>query len=365
MNKKRMAVMLLGSTVVFGGVLGFVQFRQHMIAQFFANMPKPVVTVAAEPAQMSEWRDSVSAVGTTAAVNGVAISAAAPGLVKEIAFESGQTVKAGDLLVRLDSDVEQSELRAAIADLELARSTAQRSRALLKNDAVSQATLDRAEAELKVKQARVEAIQAQIDKKSVYAPFSGALGVRKIDLGQYLQPGQAIVNLQDLSVMLVDFAVSQKDLELLAVGQSIRMTTDAWPGHGFAGTIQAIEPLIDAKTGMVEVQGRFPNKDGLLRPGMFAKVEVDRPVVAELVTVPASAVSYSLYGNSVFVVSDGADGDKEALRVQVELGQRRDGRVAVLKGLQPGAAVVTAGQVKLENGSKVKLAATPAVAKAE
>lgn len=357
MSKKRMAVMLLGSAVVFGGVLGFVQFRQYMIGQFFATMPKPVIAVAAEPAQVSEWRDTVTAVGTTAAVNGVDVSASAAGLVKEITFESGQKVTKGDLLVRLDSDVEQSELRSAIADMELARTTAQRSRALVNKDAVSQASLDRAEAELKVKQASVEAIKAQIEKKAVYAPFSGVLGVRKIDLGQYLQPGQAIVNLQDLSVMLVDFAVSQKELDLLAVGQPIRMTTDAWPGRGFAGTIQAIEPLVDAKTGMVAVQGRFPNEDGSLRPGMFAKVEVDRPAVAKVVTVPAAAVSYSLYGNSVFVISDGAEGEKQAVRVPVELGARRDGRVAVLKGLEAGVAVVTAGQVKLENGSKVRIAA--------
>lgn len=355
MSKKRMAVMLLGSAVVFGGVLGFVQFRQYMMGQFFATMPKPVVTVTTEPAAAAEWRDTVAAVGTLAAVNGVQVSSATAGLVEQINFESGQTVQKGDLLLRLDSQVEQGDLRSALADLDLARTTVQRSRALSRTDAVSQAALDKAEAELKVKQAKVEALRAQIDKKSVYAPFGGVLGVRKVDLGQYLQPGQAIVNLQDLSVMLVDFSVSQKDFELLAVGQPIRMTTDAWPGRVFDGAINAIEPQVDAKTGMIGVQGRFVNREGLLRPGMFARIEVERPSVAEVVTVPVSAVSYSLYGNAVFVVKDGEDG-KQAERVTVDLGERRDGRIAVLKGLAPGALVVTSGQVKLENGSKVQIA---------
>lgn len=358
MKKKRMLIMLGVSLVVFGGVLGFVQFRNQMIKQYFATMPKPVVAVTVEPAATEQWRDFVPAVGTLTAVNGVNIAASTSGLVKEIAFQSGQAVKKGQLLLRLDSDVEQGELRSAMADADLARLQANRQRALVKSDAVSQAALDKAEAELKVKEAKVASLRATIDKKAVYAPFDGVLGVRQVDLGQYVQPGQAIVNLQDLSTMLADFSVSQRDLAMVSPGQPIRMTTDAWAGREFAGQVAAVEPQVDSKTGMVLVQGRFPNADGALRPGMFAKVEIDRPATAQVVTVPVSAVSYNLHGDAVFVVRDGANGGKEALRAVVQLGERRDGRVVVRQGVNVGDLVVTSGQLKLENGSSVEIAAS-------
>ncbi|MCR6632497.1 MAG: efflux RND transporter periplasmic adaptor subunit [Magnetospirillum sp.] len=356
MNIKRMVIMLVAAGVIFGGVFGFVQFKNAMIKDYFANMPKPVVTVTALPAQTEQWREVVPAVGTLQAVNGVDIAASLSGLVKEIGFQSGQSVKKGQLLLRLDSDVEQSDLRSALADADLARISANRQRALVRTDAVSQSAVDKAEAELKVKEAKVAGIRATIEKKAVFAPFDGVLGVRKVDLGQYVQPGQAMVNLQDLSVMLADFTVSQKDLAVVQVGAPIAMTTDAWPGRVFTGVIAALEPKVDEKTGMIAVQGRFPNADGALRPGMFARIEVTRPTVAEVVTVPVSAVAYNLHGDSVFVVKDGADG-KEAVRTFVQLGDRREGKVAVLKGLSVGDLVVTSGQVKLDTGSKVDIRA--------
>lgn len=356
MNIKRMVIMLVASGVVFGGVFGFVQFKNTMIKQYFATMPKPVVAVTAQPAVAEQWRNVVPTVGTLQAVNGVDISSSVAGLVKEIAFQSGQSVKKGQPLVRLDTDVEVTDLRSAMADADLARISANRQRALVRTDAVSQAAVDKAEAELKVKEAKVAGIRANIDKKAVFTPFDGVLGVRKVDLGQYVQPGQAIVNLQDLSVMLADFTVSQKDLAALQVGTAITMTTDAWSGRVFEGTIAALEPRVDDKTGMIAAQGRFPNADGALRPGMFARIEVVRPALASVVTVPVSAVAYNLHGDSVFLVKDGAEG-KEAVRTFVQLGDRRDGKVAVLKGINAGDLVVTSGQVKLDTGSKVEIRA--------
>lgn len=356
MNIKRMVIMLAASGVVFGGVLGFVQFKNKMIKDYFANMPKPVITVTAEAAATEQWRNTVPAVGTLQAVNGVDISASVAGLVKEIAFQSGQTIKKGQMLVRLDTDVEQADLRSALADADLARVSANRQRALVRSDTVSQAAVDKTEAELKVKEAKVAGIRATIEKKAVFAPFDGVLGVRKVDLGQYVQPGQAIVNLQDLTVMLADFTVSQKELAALQVGAALTMTTDAWPGRTFEGSIAAVEPKVDEKTGMVSVQGRFPNSDGALRPGMFARMQVVRPALADVVTVPVSAVSYNLHGDSVFVVRDGASG-KEAVRTFITLGDRRDGKVAVLKGIAVGDIVVTSGQVKLDTGSLVDIRA--------
>lgn len=355
MNKKRMIVMLVGTGIVLGGVFGFVAFRNKMIANYFANMPKPVVSVTVEPAAAEEWRDTVPAVGTLAAVNGVDISASAAGLVKEINFESGQKVKKGQMLLRLDTEVEQGDLRSAQAEAELARTSAARSRQLVRTDSVSQAALDKAEAELKVREAKVAALRAQIDKKVVYAPFDGVLGVRKVDLGQYLNPGTPIVNLQDLSTMLADFTVSQKNLGAVGIGERIQMTTDAWPGRVFQGEVAAVEPQVDAKTGMVLVQGRFPNPEGILRPGMFAKIEIVRPAVAKVTTIPVSAVSYNLHGDAIFVVKDG-DGGKLAQRSVVRLGERREGRVAVVSGVSAGELVVTSGQLKLENGAKVEVA---------
>ncbi|OAN46659.1 efflux transporter periplasmic adaptor subunit [Paramagnetospirillum marisnigri] len=357
MKAKRMIIMLVASAVIFGGVFGFVSFKNAMIKQYFATMPKPVVAVTVAPARQETWRGAIPAVGSLQAVNGVDIAASVSGLVKDIAFQSGQEVKRGHVLVRLDTDVEMGDLRSAEAELALARTSNDRNTALLRSNTVSVAALEKTQAELKVRQAKVGGLQAQIAKKSVTAPFDGTLGVRKIDLGQYVQPGQVMVNLQDLSLMLCDFTVSQKDLAAVVPGQPVRMSTDAYPGRSFDGTVAALEPLVDARTGMVTVQAKFPNDERILRPGMFAKIEIDKAGAEQVVTVPVSAVSYNLHGDAVFVVRDGADGAKTVERAVVQLGERKDGMVVVLQGVKPGELVVTSGQVKLENGSLVQVAA--------
>lgn len=361
MKTRRMVVMLAGSALLFGGVFGFVAFRDAMIRDYFASAPRPVVAVTVATASEKEWRGTVFAVGTLRAVNGVDVAASTSGLVKEIAFRSGQEVKRGDQLLRLDADVELGDLRSAEAELVLARTTHNRNSQLLRSSTVSIAAAEKSEAELKVHQAKLAALQAQIAKKSVMAPFDGVLGVRKVDLGQYLQPGEAIVNLQDLSRILCDLSVSQKDLAAVEPGQPVRMTTDAWPGLTFEGTVTVIEPEVEAKTGMVAVQASFPNPDRRLRPGMFARIEIDRPVAGKVVAVPTSAVSYNLYGDAVFVVREGTGTDgkpqKTVERAVVQLGDRRHGTVVVKQGIAAGDVVVTSGQVKLENGSPVRIAA--------
>lgn len=357
MNKKRMAITIAVSGLIFGGVFAAITAKNYMIKQYFATLPEPVVTVTAQPAAREEWRETVPAVGTLRAVNGVDISASVSGLIKEINFQSGQSVKKGQQLIRLDSDVEQTDLRSAIADADLARISAVRQRTLVRTEAVSQSAVDKAEAELKVREAKVAGIRATIDKKAVFAPFDGILGVRKIDLGEYVQPGQAMVNIQDLSVMLVDFTVSQKDLSTVHTQAALAMTTDAWPGRVFTGTVSAVEPLVDSRTGMISVEGLFPNPDNALRPGMFARIEVLRPTQSDRITIPVSAVSYNLHGDSIFVIHDDDKGAKRASRQFVTLGDRREGKVAILKGLDSGTMVVTSGQVKLENGSLVEIRA--------
>ncbi len=352
---KKLTIMLVISLLVFGGVFGFVQFRSYMIKQYFATLPKPVIAVTVAKADTQRWSTDVSAVGTLEAINGVDVTTSVAGLVKEIAFQSGQKVKKGDLLVRLDTDLETAALRSAQANLELSKLTENRNRQLVSTNAVSQAALDKAVADLHVSEAAVASANAQITHKTVFAPFDGVAGVRKVDLGQYLQPGAAVVNLQDLSVMLGNFHLSQKDLGRVTVGQTVQVTLDAYPGRVFEGTLAAIEPQVDAKSGMVAIQVRLPNPDEVLRPGMFAKVQITAPDGASVVTVPQSAITYALHGDSVFIIQPGKDNAKQATRVVVQTGDRRDGRVAILSGLKGDELVVTSGQLKLENGSSVAI----------
>lgn len=358
--KKKMIIMLIASAVLFGGVFGFVAFRDYMIKQYFATLPKPVVAVTATKAAGETWDGVIPAVGVLEAQRGVDVTASVAGQVKEIRFESGQTVKRGDLLVRLDSDVEEGDLRSAQAELVVAQASSRRTQALMESRNVSEATLDRATADVQVRSAQAASLMAKIQKKSIAAPFDGVLGIRRVNLGQYLDAGGPIVNLQDLSAMLADFSVSQRDLPNLAVGQAIQMITDPYPGRSFTGTVNAIEPSVNKETGMVKVQGRFPNPDGLLRPGMFARVNILLPERREVVTVPQTAITYNLYGDAVFVIREAKD-DKGEVRQQVEravveVGERRDGRVVLKSGVKAGDLVVTSGQLKLQNGTEVKIA---------
>jgi membrane fusion protein (multidrug efflux system) len=354
--RTKMILMLGASAVVFGGVFGFTMFRDKMIKQYFATMPKPVMAVTADQVREENWSSTVAAVGSLKAVNGVDVSAQVAGQVREIRFQSGQKVKKGDLLVRLDAEVEASEMRSAQAERELAAAQERRSRTLASSNFASQAALDKAEADLKVKEAKVAQLAAQVAKKSIHAPFDGVVGLRKIDVGQYLQPGQAIVNLQDLSTLLVQLSVSQKEVAGLAAGLAIRAIVDAWPGRAFDGVITAIEPEIDAKSGMAILEAKIPNPDEALRPGMFAKVEIGLAGERSVLTVPVQAVSYNLHGDTLFVIREGKD-NKTVERLAVELGERRDGRIAAKGELKKGDLVVTAGQLKLETGSLVTLAA--------
>jgi membrane fusion protein (multidrug efflux system) len=349
-------------------LFGFVAFfSNHLLPNViipnaikgsFANKPPSPVTVAVAEAQ--EWGKSLQAVGTLQARNGVQVSAQVAGQIREILFQSGQAVKKGQVLVRLDSDVEMSDLRSAQAELGLAETTVARQRALARSGTVSTAALETAEADVKVRNAKVAQLNATIQKKTVLAPFDGVLGVRRVDLGQYVQPGQMMVDLQDLSTMLLDFSVPQKDIAALKVGGPLKLSTDAFPDRSFDGKILAIEPAVDRQTGMVVVQGVFGNEEGVLRPGLFARVEVVLPERERVVAVPNLAVTYNLYGDAVYVVQpiDGQEGKLQAKRVVIELGERRNGMVAVRSGLKGGEQVVTTGQVKIQDGSPVAITET-------
>ncbi|MCF8479480.1 MAG: efflux RND transporter periplasmic adaptor subunit [Rhodospirillum sp.] len=358
MKKMRMAIMLVGSTVLFGGVIGFTVFKDQMIKQYFATLPEPVVTVSVEDALTEQWTDVVPAVGTLRAINGVSVSPSLGGIVTAIAFDSGRTVQTGQVLVQLDTSEEESQLASAKAQVALSELAADRAQRLARSSAGTRADRDDSLAQLDISKAKVMEIGALIAKKTILAPFDGTLGVRAVDLGEYVQPGQALVDLQDLSVILADFTVSQKDLSQVNRGATLTMTTDAWPDRTFTGKVSAVAPKVDEKTGMVKVEGHFDNADGALRPGMFARLEARRSESRSVIVVPANAISYSLHGDTLFVVKDvPAEGDKEAAkRVErrvVTIGERRGNLVSIVKGVDAGEPVVITGQLKLQDGTKV------------
>ena len=355
----KMLFMLIGSAIVFGGVFfkifsGFAAMQAAM-----ANMPVPVVNVTAQPAAAQDWGVEVSAIGVLEARRGVDVTSSVAGQVQQIKFESGERVSQGQVLVQLDADVERANLSSAQASLRLAKANLARGESLRTSDNISKATLEQRQSEYEVAAAEVAALAAQIEKKVIGAPFDGVLGIRKINVGQYLDAGNPIVNIQDLSKMLVNFSVSQKELSDLKVGQAIRMSTDAYPVRTFDGTISAIEPLINDETGMVEVQGTFDNPDGLLRPGMFAKLAILLPARMQVVVVPQTAISYSLYGDFVYIAKEGKAETGEAIttvdRRIVKSGERRNGLVIVEEGLKAGEMVVTSGQLKLDSGTRVAI----------
>ncbi|TDQ78814.1 membrane fusion protein (multidrug efflux system) [Dongia mobilis] len=353
----KMLFMLIGSTLVFGGIGYTIQSKFTAMAAQMASMPVPVINVTAIPAEAQDWGVEVAAIGILEARRGVDINSSVPGLVQQIRFESGESVAQGQPLVQLDADVERSNLAKAQAALKLARADLARGETLLSTNNISKATLDQRQSEYDVAAAEVAALAAQIEKKTIFAPFDGELGIRKINVGQYLEAGQAIVNIQDLSIMFVNFSVSQRDLSDLKVGQKIRMTTDAYPVREFEGEISAIEPLVNQQTGMVEVQGRFDNAEGLLRPGMFAKLAVLLPARMDVVVVPQTAISYSLYGDYIYLVKAerteaGEDVNVVERRI-VDTGERRQGFVIIESGVEAGEMVVTSGQLKLDNGTRV------------
>jgi membrane fusion protein (multidrug efflux system) len=356
---KRMVVMLLGAAAVVA-TLGTVKVRQIQTASAqaasFQPPPEAVTTIVARE---DRWPTTLGAIGTVAAVQGVTVSADLPGIVESILFESGRAVAKGDLLVRLDSRQEQAQLTAAEAQRELNRLNLDRIRGLADQGVVSRADFDRASAEDKQAEARVGEIRATLERKQVRAPFAGMLGLRQVNLGQYLEGGAPIVSLQALHPIYVNFSLPQQEVAGLRVGGLVRTKADGPSGKALEGRITALDSVVDEGTRNVQVQATFPNPEGLLRPGSFVETEVVQSVEREVVAVPASAVSYAPFGDSVFIVGDldGPGGQRyQGVRQQfVKLGVSRGDQVAVLSGLEAGQEVVSSGAFKLRNGAAVKV----------
>ncbi|HEX6838973.1 MAG TPA: efflux RND transporter periplasmic adaptor subunit [Polyangia bacterium] len=340
--------------------LGTVKVRQIQTLlhakETAEKMGPPPEVVGTAVAAEDSWEGTIAAVGTVAAVRGVAVSNESPGVVTGIRFESGQVVHAGQVLVELDTSVERAQLASAEARKQLADLSAGRSRALAEREAASKAQLDADEAQLKTSSADFGALKAQIDRKTVRAPFAGRLGIRNVNLGQYLQPGTPVTVLESLGSVYVDFTVPQQYLPDVKVGTPVRVAlTGAAAGTVLDGTIGAVDPAIDATTRSIKLRASVPNPKDRLRPGMFVNVEVVRNQKSRVVTAPVTAIVHASYGDSVFVVEPGpSDKAAKVARQQfVRVGPTRGDFVAILDGVKAGQELVTAGAFKLRNGAPV------------
>jgi membrane fusion protein, multidrug efflux system len=339
-------------------ILGAVKAAQ---IKKMASAPhaQPVSAVATYAATEVVWHPILQAIGTLAPVQGVTISADADGTIVKVAAESGTTVKAGDLLVQLDTSVETAQLNATQARGELARVNIERARGLLENQSMAKSEYDSIEASYKQSLADVAALQALIDKKHVRAPFDGRVGIRLVNEGQYVSKGRSLMPLQKLNPIFVNFSVPQRHLPNLVLGQQIAVTVDAFGGTTFAGVISAINSEVDAASRNVSAQATLENPGEVLRSGMFAQVEIALPLAAPKIAVPATAIAYASYGNSVYIVEKmkGQDGvEYLGVRQQiVQLGTTRGDLIAIESGVKPGEQVVTAGVFKLRNGAHVQV----------
>jgi membrane fusion protein (multidrug efflux system) len=356
MKRKAILFSVAGILVVVGLLAGTKVLQiSTLIAQKKAvTLPPEMVTTF--QAKEQQWESLVTAVGSLEAVQGVTITAEVTGKVTALAFEPGTRVNAGDLLVQQDIAAETAQLRAAEAAVELARLTLTRSQKMLATRVVPEANLDNAEATLKQAQAQADTIRAAIAKKTIRAPFDGRLGIRQVNLGQIIKEGQAIVSLQALDPIYANFLVPQQQLPLIRLGYPVRLTSDGLPpGEAFIGKITAINPEVDAASRNIRLQATITNRDEVLRPGMFVQLAVILPESKPVLTVPATAVLYAPYSDSVFLIEEtkGATGGKKVRQQFVRLGERRGDFVAVTSGIRPGESVVSTGVFKLRNGQSV------------
>jgi membrane fusion protein (multidrug efflux system) len=336
------------------GGIKFLQIRTLMAGGMGGG--EPPVAVSLGEVRAEKWEDRLPAVGSVAPVQGVTIATEAEGVVREITFTPGKKVEAGEILVRLDTEVEQAQLRAAEAAVELARTSFKRTQDLFISATLSQAELDTAKANVQQAEAQADNIRALIARKTVVAPFAGRLGIRRINVGQFLNKGEEVVSLQSLDPVFVEFSLPQRRLGAVGEKLLVRVTSDAFADRVFEGRITAVNPDVDPVTRNFRLQATVPNRDELLRPGMFVSLDVVLPEQLEVLAIPTTAVVYAPYGNSVFAAVEGEpgpDGRKPLVAEQrtVRLGQQRGDFVVVLAGLAAGERIVTNGAFKLRQGS--------------
>ncbi|MCI0147048.1 efflux RND transporter periplasmic adaptor subunit [Paraburkholderia sediminicola] len=354
---KRMSIMLICVGLLLAALVGFNLFRAHMFAKFMAGNSAPPATVSAVVAGYQSWQPQLAAVGSLRAVRGVDVTTEVAGLVREVAFRSGQEVKTNQILVRLNDDADVALLHSLEAAAELAQTVYKRDQAQYDIKAIAKAQLDADAADLKGKVAQVAGQAALVEKKTIRAPFAGRLGITTVNPGQYINPGDAIVTLQAIDPIYADFYLPQQQLGQLAIGQSIVVDTNAYSGQTFVGKVQSISPKVDSATRNVQIEASVDNHEQKLLPGMYANVKIDAGTEQRHLTLPQTAITYNPYGATVFLVKPGTQPNAQgktlpvAQQVFVTPGPTRGDQVAILKGVDAGAQVVTSGQLKLKNGT--------------
>ena len=354
---RRMTIMLCGVFLLLGLIFGFNQLKTYMIKYFISGMGLPPATVSTMVVANSEWQPKLTSVGNVRAFRGVELSTELAGLVANVPIKSGQDVKEGELLIKLNdvSDVAQLNSLKALADL--AKVINERDRQQLAIQAISKNVFDTSAADAKSKQAQVEQQTALVAKKNLKAPFSGRIGIVSINPGQYVNSGDKLLTLQTLDPIFVDFNLPQNNAEQIKVGQEVEVTTDAFKDASFTGKITAVSPKVDTNTRNIQVEAQLANPDKKILPGMFANVNIKIGDQVKLLTLPQTAVTYNPYGSTVFIAKSAGKKDKqgkdilEAQQVFVTTGATRGDQVAILKGVEEGATVVTSGQLKLKNGT--------------
>ncbi len=363
---KRLIIMLILATALFGGIFGYKAFVSNIIQNVFDNMGPETVTTTAATARVEDWVPQLEVVGTFRAVQGAELSLETDGLVRELYFENGQVVEAGQELLALDTTVDEAELDQFEASLRLAEMELERQQRLFEQRSVSKAVLDRAVTEVDQARAGVAARQARIDQKILRAPFSGRLGIRQVNPGQFLPRGTPIVGLQSLDPIFFEFTVPQRQLPGMEIGAQLRARTDSRPEKTFVGTINAIEAEVDPSTRTVRVQALFENSEQQLKPGMFAHADINLGPAEQQLVVPQTSIRASTYGDSVFVIgeTDGGDGLQVTQRF-VQTGPSRGDLVTIEDGLEAGERIASSGLLKLQNGSPVQIDEDPSVQPAE
>ncbi|GAA4889526.1 efflux RND transporter periplasmic adaptor subunit [Ferrimonas pelagia] len=355
---KRSMWVVGGLLLLLAGLAG-LKFQQISAAMdSLASFAPPPATVSAQSAERVNWRPQIAAVGTLTAKSGTALSTEVAGIITTIGFKSGQVVSQGELLLQLDDRVEQANLQSLQAQVELAQIKHDRNKMLFERSNISEIEFDESSANLKVAQASVAQTLAGIAKKQLRAPFAGTLGIRQVDPGQYLKAGDPIVTLQDISRLYADFSVPEQYLPQLYVGQEVLFRNNAYPGTDFHGKVIALEAKVDEATRNLAIRAEVPNGDGRLHPGMYAEIQLLMRNAIQPVVVSSTAITYSPFGDAVFVLREDDSGQLRAYRQYVKLGEQRGDLVAILSGIEAGDRVVDAGAMKLEHEATVQLAPT-------
>ncbi|KKO45610.1 RND transporter [Arsukibacterium ikkense] len=351
---KRMLVMLIAATLFFGAIFGYKAVGNHFMNQFFDTMPMPAASITAAKVSADEWQPFVSAIGSFAAVNSTELTTEASGIISSILFDNGAIIKRGQLMLKLDDSVDQADLQRLLAAEQQAKLEQQRFEVLFRDKSISELELLRRQSEAAQASAAVASQRARIAQKTIIAPFDGVAGLRQVSLGQLLSGGTPVVSLQSLDPIYLNFTLPEQQLANITQGQRLTVSVDAYADKAFSGEITAIAPGVRESSRSIEVQATFANPHQQLRPGMFARVQMDTGEQQNVLLVPQTAIQFNPYGNSVFVIRE-QDGSLTAHQRFVRTGQTRGDLIAIEQGLELGEQVATSGLLKLRNGAAVKI----------